>query len=385
MSQAQINEKIADNLSEEIEIVALGDPNHYEGTINTHRIDLIKELVKKKDFKVIVFESNTFGMYHSYKRFLKSKDPQDLFNGMYANFKCQELVELFDFVEEQNKKGDSISIAGFDSNYSGKTTMEYLFPALDNYLIDKKLLSKKEQKEYYTNLKKSNIVNLKVLFMNRGRIVAELIPPTKKILSSLEKKGNKTQNEQFLQQQLQNIIQLRDNREDKNSMSFWNRRDYYMLNNIEFLRKEYPNQKMILWGASGHFLKEPSKVNTDFFKDEKLVIIGNRLKERYKEKYFFVAYAAFSGKRYVGIGNAKIDAPKENTLEYVALQKSKEGKAESYLMNFSSQLDIPQSEQKDKINSRILGHQDTEMEIQEVCDAVIFLNNCQPYTKYKAK
>ncbi|WP_338792332.1 erythromycin esterase family protein [Bernardetia sp. MNP-M8] len=385
MSQAQINEKIADNLSEEIEIVALGDPNHYEGTINTHRIDLIKELVKKKDFKVIAFESNTFEMYHSYKRFLQSKKPQDLFNGMYANFECQELVALFDFVEEQNAKGDSIIITGFDSNYSGKTTMEYLLPALDNYLVNEELLPKKEKEKYYTNLEKSNIANLKVLFINGNKVISELLPPTKKIVASLEAKNNKTQDERFLLQQLYNIIQLRDNREDKNSMGFWNRRDYYMLNNIEFLKKEYPNQKMILWGASGHLLKEPKKIYYSSYQDSSFVNIGVRLKEKYQEKYFFVAYSAFSGKRYVGIGNAKIDAPKENTLEYVALQKSKEEKTESYLMNFSSQLDIPQTEQKDKINSRILGHQDTEMEIQEVCDAVIFLNNCQPYTKYKAK
>lgn len=385
MSQAQINEKIANNLSEQIEIVALGEPNHYDGTINIHRTDLVKKLVEKRNFKILAFESNTFEMYHSYKKFLKSKDPQDLFNGIYAQFECQELVALFDFVEEQNKKGDSIIITGFDSNHSGRKTMEYLLPELDKYLATKELLSKEEKKKYYKNLKKTNTVNLKVLFMNGNRIVSELIPPTKRIISSLEEKTNKTQDERFLLQQLYNIVQLRDNRQAKDSMSFRNRRDYYMLNNIEFLKKEYPNQKMILWGASGHFLKEPAKVNTDFFQNDQLVIIGNRLKERYKEKYFLITYSVFSGRKITSFGTVKVKTPKENTLEYLALQKSKEGKTESYLMNFSSQLDIPQTEQNQAINSRILGYQDTEMEIQEVCDAVIFLNNCQPYTKYKAK
>ncbi|WP_291727358.1 erythromycin esterase family protein [Bernardetia sp.] len=384
-SKAQLHQVISDNLSEQVEILALGDPNHYEGTINTHRIGLIKELVKNKKFRVIAFESNTFEMYHSYKKFKQSKNPTDLFNGMYANFKCQELVELFDFVEEQNKKGDSIIIAGFDTNYSGSKTMEYLLLSLEKYLKNKNILSIEEKKEYFNNLEKSSIVNLRVLFMNGDKVISELIPPTKKIIAALEAAQNKTQDERFLRQQLRNILQLRENRNDEEAMSFWNRRDYYMIDNIEFLKKEYPNQKIILWGASGHFLKDAKKVNIPFFQNEKLVIIGQRLKEKYKEKYFLISYSALSGKRKVAFGNAKIDTPKENTLEYIALQKSIEEKTTFYLMNFSSQLDIPPTKQKEKINSRILGHSDTEMEIQEVCDAVIFLDNCQPYTKFKEK
>ena len=127
-----INEIITSRLRRNVEILALGDPTHTEGTITTHRVDLIKKLTTQRDFRVIAFESNVFNMYIAYQKFLKTGENKDLFDGMYGLFPCQEFIELFDFIKEQNEKGDSIIIAGFDTRFSGEKTFDNLKNSIDD-------------------------------------------------------------------------------------------------------------------------------------------------------------------------------------------------------------------------------------------------------------
>jgi len=55
------------------------------------------------------------------------------------------------------------------------------------------------------------------------------------------------------------------------------------------------------------------------------------------------------------------------------------------LINFSILLNYGTLILEEKIKSRIMGHTYQSMQLDKVCDAIIFLENCEPYTKLPTK
>jgi erythromycin esterase-like protein len=388
--KAQINDSINDiitsRLRQNVEILALGDPTHTEGTITTHRIDLIKKLTTQRDFKIIAFESNVFDMYIAYQKFLKTGENKDLFDGMYNLFPCQEFIELFDFIKEQNAKGDSIIIAGFDTTFSGEKTFDNLKNSIDNYLSRnlqfETLLSEEEKIAYYESLYPLTHTGFSNIFVNKNQLYETLLPYTELILSLVQStKEQNIEEDIFLTQALTNILQLHAAKANTPFEEQQNKRDKYMLDNMEFLREHYPNQNIILWGSTTHFYKDAKSIDGAFFQKDRMCF-GEHLNKTFKDKYFFIAYSALSGTRKGMFATRKIKVPKSNTLENEAQYYRSIARGEpNKLLNFSILLNYGTLILDEKIESRIMGHSYVNMQIDKVCDAIIFVYNCRPYTK----
>lgn len=389
--KAQVNDSINDmitaRLRRNVEILALGDPTHTEGTINRHRIDLIKKLASKRDFKIIAFESNVFDMYKAYQKFLETEENKDLFDGMYNLFPCQELIELFDFVKEQNAKGDSIIITGFDTTFSGEKTFENLKNSIDDYLNRnpefKKMISEEEKIAYYESLYPLTHVGFSNLFVNKKKLQATLLPYTELILSFIQStKEQNIEEDIFLAQALTNILQLHSANEKATWEEYKNKRDFYMLDNMEFLREHYPNQKIILFGSTTHFYKDAKSIDGKFFQNDRMCF-GEHLNKTFKEKYFFIAYSALSGTRKGAFATRKIKEVKENSLADKTLQNAPflSFGQRNFLVNFSPFLNYPVQSFEDKIDVRLMGHVYDKMKVEKVCDAIIILDDCKPYTE----
>ncbi len=381
-----INEIITSRLRRNVEILALGNPTHTEGTITTHRIDLIKKLTTQRDFKIIAFESNVFDMYMAYQKFLKTGENKDLFDGMYNLFPCQEFIELFDFIKEQNAKGDSIIIAGFDTTFSGEKTFDNLKNSIDNYLSrnpqSKTLLSEEEKMAYYESLYPLTHTGFSNMFVNKKQLYETLLPYTELILSFMQStKEQNTEEDIFLIQALTTILQLHSTQANTTFEEQQNKRDKYMLDNMDFLREHYPNQNIILWGSTTHFYKDAKSIDGAFFQKDRMCF-GEYLNKKFKDKYFFIAYSALFGTRKGAFVTRKIKKPKRSTLEYVAqsYRPIKRGE-QNKLINFSILLNYGTLILEEKIKSRIMGHTYQNMQIEKVCDAVIFLENCKSYAK----
>ena len=385
-----INEIITSRLRRNVEILALGDPTHTEGTITTHRVDLIKKLTTQRDFRVIAFESNVFNMYIAYQKFLKTGENKDLFDGMYGLFPCQEFIELFDFIKEQNEKGDSIIIAGFDTRFSGEKTFDNLKNSIDDYLSRnpqfKTLLSEEEKMGCYESLYPLTHYGISNLFVNKKKVYATLLPYTELILSLIQStKEQNTEEDVFLTQALTNILQLHPTDKELNFKEKGNIEDKHMLDNLIFLREQYPNQNIILFGSTTHFLKDSKSIDQSFFQNYRMCF-GEHLNKTFKDKYFFIAYSAFSGTRKGAFVTRKIKKPKKSTIErqaeyYRPIKLGEQNK----LINFSILLNYGTLILEEKIKSRIMGHTYQSMQLDKVCDAIIFLENCEPYTKLPTK
>ncbi len=388
-SNDSINDIITARLRRNVEILALGDPTHREGTITKHRIDLIKKLALQRDFKIIAFESNIFDMYKAYQKFLETGENKDLFDGMYGIFPCQELVELFDFVKQQNTKGDSIIITGFDTTFSGEVTFENLKNSIDDYLSRnpelKKMISEEEKMSYYESLYPITHSGISNLFVNKEKIKQTLLPYTELILSFIEStKEQNSEEDIFLAQSLKNILQLHPADKKVSFEESINLRDKYMLDNMEFLREHYPNQRIILFGSTTHFYKDTKSIDGSFFQKDRMSF-GQHLTKTFKDKYFFIAYSALSGTRKGAFMTRKIKETTINGIESVNCSAFVTPRGNNFFVNFSVVLNYPTCVIQEKTESRIMAHQYLNMQIDKVCDAIIFLENCIPYTKLKHK
>jgi len=79
---------------------------------------------------------------------------------MYPMLNASEMEALYNFVFEENQKGNNIKIVGFDVSFSSSTYAKIL----QDYSLCRGVFSTKEYKHFSKNLKKASYSNIRVLF-----------------------------------------------------------------------------------------------------------------------------------------------------------------------------------------------------------------------------
>jgi len=379
---SQINFEIAKQLDERVKIVALGDPTHFEGTINSERIHLIKELHQQKGFGIVAFESNLFEVYYGYRKFLATDNPNPIFQGMYNMLACTEKYELFEYVKEMNKKKDSILIIGFETKFSGENTVDNFKDFLKTELpeIDLSLINDEVYFEYLKKLVTKSSYHLKL----KNDIQKDyIINHTNKIVNHLEEVEMEATSKMILTQTLKNIIAdakriSLDKHHDINNL-----RDYEMGKNISFLKDSLSPiyGKIVLWGSSTHFRKKPNA--SKYFKNKNIISLGDELNKRYGNEYYFIAYSSYNGKkkRFLWF-DKKLKKPKEEALEYLATESFNDHAYTDsiYFLSFNSNNPYHLINMNNKNKCRIYGHYYDSI-IEEDFDALVIVKDTKPYTR----
>jgi erythromycin esterase-like protein len=95
-----------------------------------------------------------------------------------------------------------------------------------------------------------------------------------------------------------------------------------MADNIDWIKDKYPKGKIICWGATSHFLYNSKEVRMkdpaiqllagSYYKKHRMM--GDYLKDKYKEKVYTVGFTAYSG-RFGLFSNKKLKEPKQQSVE----------------------------------------------------------------------
>jgi len=351
------------------QIVALGDATHTDYTASKFRVDLIKELVEKHNFSIIGIESNLFEVYKAFEAFKTNGNIADMNNSLYPVIKNNELDKLFFFLKEQSEKGNNVRVLGFDPNFSGEnryeTFMEGIQQNLDNTQMECKDISFVDFSKHF---KKLIPTNLKALLRTKKdyRIVHDYLT------CYLDNVSTTDENEYF-NKTIYNIkTSLGNKLEKKNSKgkTNGNKRDSVMFSNIVYLKNKYPNEKMILFGSSTHFIKSPETINSKFMQNDR-VTLGKRLHDKFQEDYFFIAYTGISGNTRGFHGKKKkLKELIPNSIENTVNEKY-DSKIE--IMYLSKNRDKAMFDEA--IYSRIMGNTFLEMEISSTLDGLFFIRN----------
>src|ERR1043165_1487950 len=104
-------------------IVGLGEGTHGTKEFNELRIDIIKELIEKKGFRILCFE-NSFGDSYYFNQWLNSGEPikEGMKRYVISLWQTKELEKLFEWIRKFNQdNSEKVSVTGMDFNYLANT------------------------------------------------------------------------------------------------------------------------------------------------------------------------------------------------------------------------------------------------------------------------
>lgn len=277
---------------------------------------------------------------------------------MYSQLNFAEMEELYEYVYQQNQKGNPIIITGFDVTFSGNIFVENIKNDLKN--ID--FLSDIEKQDFIKYIEKASISNTSALFRNNKKVKSKIVHYSKLILSQYIPES---ESDYFFEQALKNFVLLYDTDQTETRD---NLRDMGMNLNIAFLNKVYNNKKIILFGSNSHLYKNPKEINESFFQNNRKTF-GDELNQNYQDKYYFIAYSAISGRK-LNTFFKPIELPElnENSIEYQ--RKNSNNNFPLFLNKHNSN--------EEKTYCRFMGHSFLEMNIWSVMDGLVLIENIVP-------
>ena len=257
--------KIIDLNVKNDETVFLGEAVHYSGSDFLAKTEFVKYLVTKHGYKDIAFESDFFAL-------LFNHDKKNLYTMCYKSNQCKE---LFDFLEKNN-----VTIWGFDNKINTIYSHQNFSKKLSEILSINGVILDKE----FTRLTKNLMV---YQYKSRKKLTNKEVNFLKTYTNQLLENNTILSNVLWTQilNSLKSAIELytvKDNNSDKKRIPI---RDKQMAKNLDFLVKDNPDKKFLVWIANGHM----SKSNEDWMMGQTM---GYQFRELNPNTTYHIAFGS---------------------------------------------------------------------------------------------
>ncbi len=146
---AKMNFSKVGDLIGEAKVVLLGEQDHGDGASFVVKTNLVKFLHEEKGFNVVAFECGFFEMNSLWQTDIDiDRKVDDIKKNLYRIWgQSKQTQELFKYVKEENRKGNNLVIAGFDSRHASQYSKIYYLTQLDS-VVRVKNLSLLKESEY---------------------------------------------------------------------------------------------------------------------------------------------------------------------------------------------------------------------------------------------
>ncbi len=291
------------------EIVLIGDSTHGTHEFYQQRINLSKQLIQQKNFKLVTLEADWPSIYifNLYVHSQISLDEFKLINPINKfpiwMWKNKETFEFLHWLREYNNRlaigEQKVSLFGLDI-YSYHASMAWVIdyfamfhPLMANQVINNFscLMRFKLPGQYGRNLDKGKTSSCEI--------------STKKVYALFESCKIQCDNftilshqNAFFQAKQQayiaqtNELYYRSMYTSDNPSESWNIRDKYMYNTFLNIRKQFNNPKTLVWAHNSHLGDARATSMVEF--DE--LNIGQLLREKFKKKLFSIGMLTYKGK-----------------------------------------------------------------------------------------
>lgn len=361
--------------------IMLGEPTHGDGSVIDYKVRLIKKLHEEYDFDVILFEADMLDFFIAQKqRGLTSQELVDAtLPSMWKN--ARELQALITYVDQQNKSGDSLFIAGFDTQLT-RASIKHLNTALPLYLKKHDIvLSPVEGSNGLDEHR--NFFSALIILINKGiksnASIASKLDFTRfeNTLKELKERssGIRTAEGKFWTQELGNIADYLPFLYKANNLPHHFKvpeeslRDSIMANNHRYqIQEHFKGKKTITWAATDHIRRNVP--------GERSKRMGQYLDEQVRTGAYIIGFTAGVGQYYNYIDKNTYDIPALTTgsFEHFAQQLQKG----DLFFDFKAKKDkIGKSASEREISMRPLAYQPRTNDWATALDAIIYIDHAK--------
>jgi erythromycin esterase-like protein/membrane protease YdiL (CAAX protease family) len=322
-------------------IVFLGEATHHDGATFAARSEMIDFLIGEMGFNVILFEAGMFDVMQANKEFQQTGQSQFIRKSLWEFWQTQEWQHFYSSIEKHKKNGKSIQVAGFDckfSSYYGFSNHNYS-AFLEGVLKDQKPEStnKEEYKEYISIWRdiengyqqtgiKGGLAKIRYKMSDEEKIKFKKLSQwmVNEFTSIRENKIAemvKSNDESIIAYSDIRLLKLVFNK--KSIIPINNRRDELMADNIiHLLKRVHPDEKVIVIGATYHFIRNNSliqPVKIQGIPIHESVIMGNLIYNEFPNEIYTIGFTSYEGMYGLIHPNEKaspVKLPSVNSLEY---------------------------------------------------------------------
>ena len=356
---------------QQVTIVGLGEPIHYDGSTFKAKTRLVKFLHQELGFSVIAFESGFYDCYKAWQEIQAGKLTIDAARkSLYPFWISTETEELFNYIDKQKNTDKPLILAGIDCKFSGHYSRESLLPDLKSHLqaINSRIVQDTARwrafsislnraisiSDYFTKPSPADTLVLNTTI--RG-ILAELKAT---VVSPAAKLSEQLFWQQFCRSALAEIAK-------KFAKSEEQVRDRQMGDNLVFLQRElYRDRKMMVWSASSHLIYNGANIERKFYHQNPR--LGDYIKQAYGEHYYHIGFTGYRGEfvKLLFFHVLNVKKHRLNSIEHLLGQTK-----QPFLFIDFHKPALPQWLQ-DPLIAMPLGYKETSMRLPLVMDGLFY-------------
>ena len=248
---AQIGEAVKDK-----KVVALGESSHGIGEFFEQKSELVKYLHQHHDFEVLAFESGLGDLNLAWSNIDSLSGAELLDKTLFDNFKCAEILGLFDYIKEQSNTTSPLIYSGFDNQMSSSYFIDAISPVLSEYAPQMISTLEDDLNGYVRWFRAGYYEDEKTYKTEAESFVATARSIQEVFYSNKEQIGEqfnwtdfKFEMVEMTTKAFERTVDLPFEERQRGSAH----RDAIMFDNFKWLLEEiYPDKKIIIWAHNGH-------------------------------------------------------------------------------------------------------------------------------------